>query len=513
MKRFIIYFFISVTGVWGNWNMFHYNSQNTGCTPYAPPSCDSTEIGIEWSVYLGGVVRSSPSLSLSGDTIYIASNDDTLYCVSHDGSILWKFPMADAGRFSSPAIDSNGNIFIGCAVETLYAVHPNGTRYWAHKCLSTSGSYHSPTIDYELQRVYMCSYHNSGGNGCIDALNLDGTFLWNNTMANGGSYTVICPSIDENHYIFTTDYSNPYGALTCFDTLGNRVWTFPVPNPEGETDFQSSPAIDTIRHRIYFGGQDYGHNDSCKYIYAIDYTYSGASIAWKRYLNGDIQWCTPAIRGDGSIIIGANNGVLHAFSPSGTELWNYTCGGAINSSPAADSAGNVYVGCNDGYLYGFWSDGSLRFKLLLDGSAIQSSPAISEDNRIYVGTNGGYLYCIQICNISCSPAVVWTQCPAPCWNFSSCINQSAEIGIMDTSSVGIDTMQTFFTVYIFDSAGGIDTFSVSEPSPSLFFTGDTVSLDSLIANIYGIWSNNDSVVVTLDSVFNTEHCKIYPAAK
>ncbi|RKZ25628.1 hypothetical protein DRQ29_06050 [bacterium] len=52
-----------------------------------------------------------------------------------------------------------------------------------------------------------------------------------------------------------------------------------------------------------------------------------------------------------------------------------------------------------------------------------------------------------------------------------------------------------------------------QSSSSLILSGDIVGLDSLIANIYGIWSSDDSVVVTLDIIFNIEHCRIYPVAR
>ncbi|RKZ33755.1 hypothetical protein DRQ33_03600 [bacterium] len=402
MKKFIGFILIIITFCFASWTSFHYDAQNTGRTPYSPPPCDSTYIDILWSVYLGGVIQSSPSQSLSGDTIYIASNDDTLYAVYRDGTVLWKFALTGDAYYSSPAIDSAGNIYIGCNSDDwgyIYSIAPDGSYRWSEYCSPEipSFTYHSPKINYVNGRVYITGNDTVSPPemGWLTWIYLDSSDRRSNGLILENAWLYTAPAIDENNYIFAL-HSTP-GGLTCYDSsyLINEVWTHTVPI-SGEIDFQSSPAIDTARNRIYYGGQNYGSNPNCQRLFAVDYTYSSHTDAWNFHMGAPVQWCTPAIRNDGSIILGANNGIIRAFSPDGTELWNYTCGGAIVSSPAVDNAGNVYVGCNDGYLYGFWVDGSLRFKIMLDGASIRSSPAISEDNRIYVGTNGGYLHCIQI---------------------------------------------------------------------------------------------------------------------
>ncbi len=110
----------------------------------------------------------------------------------------------------------------------------------------------------------------------------------------------------------------------------------------------------------------------------------------------------------------------------------------------------------------------------------------------------------------CAPAITWVECPLPCWNFSSCADQTAMFGIIDTSGVGIDTMRVFFSEIILHIHGDTDTITLNEPSTELSFSGDIAELDSIVANITDIWMDGDSIVIMLDSVFSNDGCKIFP---
>ncbi|MBN2543822.1 hypothetical protein JXI42_13260 [bacterium] len=101
-----------------------------------------------------------------------------------------------------------------------------------------------------------------------------------------------------------------------------------------------------------------------------------------------------------------------------------------------------------------------------------------------------------------TPVEVSIICPDPCGVYTSCLPQSFILSLYDSSGAGIDTMRTYFTLIINHLRGGADTIYISEPSPYLTFFSDT-----LVEVSYNHF-DGDSVVLTLDSVYNIYGCSI-----
>jgi len=112
---------------------------------------------------------------------------------------------------------------------------------------------------------------------------------------------------------------------------------------------------------------------------------------------------------------------------------------------------------------------------------------------------------ITVCE--CPPAVVWIECPIPCWSFSSCSTQVMIFGIMDTTGIPIDTMRVYFTVINNHSDGTADTAYISESSVILDFSAWS---DSVTATIFGSWADGDSILISLDSLYNANNCLTIP---
>ena len=77
-----------------------------------------------WEFEAGGRVLSSPAIGSDG-TVYVGSFEVKLYAINgKTGVKIWEF---DAGTYvnSSPAIGSDGTVYVGSADNKLYAIKTN----------------------------------------------------------------------------------------------------------------------------------------------------------------------------------------------------------------------------------------------------------------------------------------------------------------------------------------------------------------------------------------------------
>ncbi|MBI2351551.1 MAG: PQQ-like beta-propeller repeat protein, partial [Deltaproteobacteria bacterium] len=108
----------------------------------------------------------------------------------------------------------------------------------------------------------------------------------------------------------------------------------------------------------------------------------------------------PVIAPDGTIYIGANNGIFYALHPeTGAVRWAYPTDFdtfAIYSTPFVDRQGIVYFGAKDGKVYALKAPktgimGELVWSLNL-GTTIQTSPAFAPDGTLVIGADDWAYY-------------------------------------------------------------------------------------------------------------------------
>ena len=85
---------------------------------------------LKWSYMTLGEVHSSPAIGSDG-TIYVGSGDNRLYAINPDGTLKWSYATGDS-IYSSPAIGSDGTIYVGSGDHSLYAINTNGTLKWSY---------------------------------------------------------------------------------------------------------------------------------------------------------------------------------------------------------------------------------------------------------------------------------------------------------------------------------------------------------------------------------------------
>ena len=83
-----------------------------------------------WEFKTGGIVLSSPAIGSDG-TVYVASFDNKLYAINPKSGVkLWEFKTGGDVR-SSPAIDSDGTVYVGSVDKKLYAINgQSGVKLW-----------------------------------------------------------------------------------------------------------------------------------------------------------------------------------------------------------------------------------------------------------------------------------------------------------------------------------------------------------------------------------------------
>ena len=91
---------------------------------------------LRWQTFTPGYVTSSPALGSDG-TVYVGSFDHRLYALDPDtGQVRWSF-LTDAHIYGSPALRSGADgatsaIYIGSADGSVYALDPSGRLLWRY---------------------------------------------------------------------------------------------------------------------------------------------------------------------------------------------------------------------------------------------------------------------------------------------------------------------------------------------------------------------------------------------
>lgn len=152
-------------------------------------------------------IISSPAIDSERGRLYVGasrSDDGCLYAINlSDGRQAFRtdFPK---GVVSSPAIGSDGTIYVGCMDGKLYALDPaNGSKHWSF----VSGAYFvigSPLVD-GTGRIYV-----GDSDGVIHALSPSGGELWRfATQSNIAS----APVIAGDRTLYVTSYDSTLYAV------------------------------------------------------------------------------------------------------------------------------------------------------------------------------------------------------------------------------------------------------------------------------------------------------------
>ena len=98
------------------------NARPNEPTKPEPTKAKTTVGGKLWEFETGDWVHSSPAIGSDG-TVYVGSKDKKLYAINgKTGDKLWEFETGGS-VFSSPAIGSDGTVYVGSYDLKLYAIN------------------------------------------------------------------------------------------------------------------------------------------------------------------------------------------------------------------------------------------------------------------------------------------------------------------------------------------------------------------------------------------------------
>jgi outer membrane protein assembly factor BamB len=226
-----------------------------------------------WQADVGHYNQSSPAMDTEG-VIYVTSWDGHLYAVNPDGTSRWVFRIGFES-VSTPAVGDEGTIYFGSRDHRLYAVDSKGREKWKFKT--------------------------GGWVDASPALGLDGTVYF-------GSW-------DKKFY--------------ALDGLGRKKWEFTTGGP-----IVSSAAIDA-QGVVYFGSDD-------GKLYALN---ADGTKRWEQVTRGAIL-SSPSIAADGAIYFTSVDGSLYAINPDGSRRWELRTGSISASSPVIGLEGTIYLADN-----------------------------------------------------------------------------------------------------------------------------------------------------------------------
>ncbi len=312
-------------------------------------------------------ISGSPAIASDG-TIYIGDHWGQLHAFDPVGVEKWSFQATSGSSAirATPAIAKDGTIYIGSQNGFLYAITPAGKEKWR---FDAGGPIHVSANIASDGTVYIPVFTARK----LLAVNANGTLKWSFVPPFGANfdYYYAVPAIGSDGTVYVSTY-NP-DKLYALRPDGTVKWT---------RDFTMRSPTVGMTGAVFAGG---GGG-----IQAID---GQGNAIWKITTGWVPEYVS--IGKDGTIYAGISD-AFYAFNANGTVKWGTnTTDNFAYSPPTIAADGTVYAGTtNTGELHAFSSNGTVKWKLDL-GDGIRSGGAIGTDGTLYFASFDGKLYAIN----------------------------------------------------------------------------------------------------------------------
>jgi outer membrane protein assembly factor BamB len=296
-----------------------------------------------------GFSDSSPAIGTDG-TIYLGTFNQKLWAVAPNGVPRWQFKTGSEIK-SSPAIGADGTVYFGCRDRKFFAVSPEGKKKWAF----TTGAWvdSSPALGRD-GTIYFGSWDKH-----FYALNPDGTLKWQ--FATGGEI-VSSPAVGADENIYFGSHDKKLYALA---PDGRKRWEYATGGP-----IVSSPALNGAGV-VYFTSLD-------GFCYALN---EDGSLRWRLKTGGATE-SSPVIGADGMICVGVNS-TLWVITPEGTKRGEHPPVDRVRAAPTVVEDNVVYVVFGYAWLFAVDADQHNLWSFCMGGQSL-GAPGIGTDGSIYI---------------------------------------------------------------------------------------------------------------------------------
>jgi len=102
---------------------------------------------LKWTCTTGGQVSSSPAIGSNG-LVYIGSNDSKVYAIEQaTGAVQWSVTLSSQSGLCSPSIGKDGTVYVAMSNGPLYALNgTSGAIEWTFKDSQDGLTVQSPAI-------------------------------------------------------------------------------------------------------------------------------------------------------------------------------------------------------------------------------------------------------------------------------------------------------------------------------------------------------------------------------
>ena len=312
--------------------------------------------GVSWVFKTGAAVISTPAVS--GDTVYVGSNDHFLYALDkRTGAERWKF--ATKGRVTSSPAVGEGRVYFISYDSNFYALNAtDGALIWKFA---------------------------TGGERRFSARHLHGMEPAAEIMPDPFDVFLSSPVIADGLVYFGSGDGNVY-ALDA--ATGALRWKFHTGNV-----VHASPAVSN--GMLFVGSWD-------SYFYALDAKTGAQRWRFKtgedHDINNQVGIQSSATVVDGTVYFGCRDSHLYALdAASGAKRWAFSTGSSwVVSSPSVRD-GTVYFATSDSGLVQALDarTGAMVFSQAFAHWPFFSSPTLAGD-LLYIGSNHGRLLAIDV---------------------------------------------------------------------------------------------------------------------
>lgn len=312
--------------------------------------------GFIWEYKTNGRIYDLAQIKIGKEYgLLVGSDDGTLYCLNHDGTLMWHFNSRNDLRGTIQGIrgviadDSNDCVYTVSADKSLYKLNSDGKPEWnfCHEdwiLYTTFGSF----IGTERNNVFVGTE-----NGFVLAFDNDGLLVWKRKLDKRVRALSFCRNYHGKSYIVAGCDDHQVYVI---DALGNVVNNFLTPHyvlvvkvydidEDGEMEILTGNE-DGHLHVYDFNGKLLWRFETGSWVAALD--------VFKNNESGQIE-----------IAVGSQDNHVYVLNKFGALLWQYEANARVRTISVDESSNRIAFGSYDNRAYMLEQiDRDLTFKVL-----------------------------------------------------------------------------------------------------------------------------------------------------